>query len=164
MDLYDWVVFGHIMAVILLFAAHGVSAYAMFRVRSEKDRARLSAILDMSSGSLMVAGIALIVVFVLGIGAAIMGDHFSKAWPWVAIVLLVVITGVMTPLAGTPMTRVRKALGMPVQGDKKTDPPRVPGTDEEVAAAQAALRPEISAIIGVAGVLILSWLMSAKPF
>lgn len=164
MDLYDWVVFGHIMAVILLFAAHGVSAYAMFRVRSENDRGRLSAILDMSSGSLMIAGIALIVVFVLGIAAAIMGDHFAKAWPWVAIVLMVVVTGLMTPLAGTPMTRVRKALGMPVQGDKKTDPPRVPGTDEEVAAAQAMVRPEIPAIIGVAGVLILSWLMRAKPF
>jgi len=164
MELYDWIVLGHVVAVILGLGAHGVSAFVLFRVRSEKDRTRLAAILDLSSGSLMVMGILLLVAIVLGIVAAVMGDHFSKFWPWAAIIIIVVVGGSMTPLAGTPLTRVRKALGMAVYGDKPTDPPRIPGTDEELAAAIAGVRPEIPTAIGIAGIAALSWLMHAKPF
>ena len=164
MDLYDWVVFGHIVAVILAFAGHGVSAIAMFAVRRERDRARLAAILDLSSSSLILAMIGLLVAMVLGIVAAIMGGHFAKFWPWAAIVILVVVIGSMTPLAGVPMNRVRKALGMKVYGDKPSDPPRIPGTDDELAVALAGVRPELPAAIGVAGIVVLSWLMRAKPF
>lgn len=164
MDLYDWVVLGHVITVILAFTAHGVSAFAMFRIRAERDRARLAAILDLSGSSLAVASIGLLVGIVLGIAAAIMGGHFAKLWPWVSIVVLVIVSGLMTPLAGIPMNGVRRVLAMGGQGDKPTDPPRVPGTDEELAAALARVRPELPAAIGIAGIVILSWLMRARPF
>ncbi len=164
MDLYGWVVFGHIVAVILAFTGHGVSAFAMFAVRRERDRVRLAAILDLSAGSLIVSSIGLLVAIILGIAAAIMGDHFAKFWPWAAIAIVVVVIGTMTPFAGTPMNGVRKALGLKVYGDKPTDPPRIPGTDEELAAALARIRPEIPAVIGVVGIVVLAWLMRAKPF
>jgi hypothetical protein len=35
-DLYGWVVFCHIIAVILAFAAHGVSAWVMRRDRDPR--------------------------------------------------------------------------------------------------------------------------------
>lgn len=164
MDLYGWVVVGHVIAVILAFAAHGVSAFAMFRVRAERDPARLAAILELSSSSLAIAGVGLLVAIVLGIVAAVMGGHFAKFWPWAAIIILVVVIGSMTPLAGIPMNRVRKALGLAVQGDKPTDPPRVPAPPDELTAALAAVRPEIPTAIGVAGIVALTWLMRAKPF
>ena len=164
MDLYGWVVFGHVVAVILGLGAHGGSAFAMFRVRRETDRSRMAAILEVSSSSLLVANIGLLVAIVLGIVAAVMGGHFSRFWPWAAIIVLVIVIGLMTPLAGIPMNNLRRALGMTVQGDKKGDPARVPGTDEEVATALARIRPELPAGIGVVGVGILTWLMEAKPF
>ena len=164
MDLYGWVVFGHVVAVILGLGAHGGSAFAMFRVRRETDRSRMAAILEVSSSSLMVASIGILVAIVLGIVAAVMGGHFSRFWPWAAIIVLVIVIGLMTPLAGIPMNNLRRALGMTVQGDKKGDPARVPGTDEEVATALARIRPELPAGIGVVGVGILTWLMEAKPF
>ncbi len=164
MDLYSWVVFGHIVAVILAFTGHGVSAFAMFAVRAERDRTRLAAVLDLSSRSLIVSMIGLLVAMILGIAAAIMGNHFANLWPWAAIIILVVVIGSMTPLAGNQMSAVRKVLGMKVYGDKAGDPPRVPGTDEELAAALARVRPELPAAIGVAGIVVLSWLMRAKPF
>lgn len=164
MDLYSWIVYGHIVAVILAFAAHGVSAFASFKVRSERDRGRLAAILDLSAWSLGAASVLLLVAIVLGIAAAIMGGHFSKFWPWASIIVLVVVIGSMTPLAGIPMNRVRTALGMRVQGDKPPDPPRVPAPDEELAAALAGIRPELPAAIGVAGIVLLAWMMRAKPF
>ena len=164
MDLYGWVVFGHVVAVILAFTAHGVSAFAMFRVRRESDRARIAAVLDLSSSSLIVSSIGMLVAIVLGIVAAVMGGHFAKFWPWAAIIILVVVIGSMTPLAGMPMNNLRKVLGLSVQGDKKGIPPRIPGTDDELAAALAGIRPELPAAIGVAGIVVLSWLMRAKPF
>ena len=164
MDLYGWVVFGHVVAVILGLGAHGGSAFAMFRVRRETDRSRMAAILEVSSSSLIVASIGLLVAIVLGIVAAVMGGHFSRFWPWAAIIILVIVIGLMTPLAGIPMNNLRRALGMTVQGDKKGDPARVPGTDEEVATALARIRPELPAGIGVVGVGILTWLMETKPF
>ena len=164
MDLYGWVVLGHVVAVILGLGAHGASAFAMFRVRRETDRSRMAAILEVSSSSLVVASIGLLVAIVLGIIAAVMGGHFSRFWPWAAIIVLVIVIGSMTPLAGIPMNNLRRALGMTVQGDKKGDPARVAGTDEEVATALARIRPELPAGIGVVGVGILTWLMEAKPF
>jgi ABC-type amino acid transport system permease subunit len=164
LDLYQWIVYAHILAVILSLMAHGVSAFAMFRLRSERDSARLAAILDLSGGTLMISSIGLLVAIVLGIIAAIAGGHFGKFWPWASIAVVVVIIGSMTPLAGTPLNRVRKALGMKVYGDKPTDPPRQPGTSEELAAALAGIRPELPAAIGVGGIAILAWLMRAKPF
>lgn len=164
MDLYGWIVFGHIVAVILSLAAHGVSAFAMFRVRTERDPARLAAILDLSSGSLMLASIGLLVAIALGIIAAVVGDHFTKFWPWASIIITIVVIGAMTPLAGIPMNNVRKTLGLRVQGDKPTDPPRQPGSTEELAAALARIRPELPATIGIGGIVILAFLMRVKPF
>lgn len=164
MDLYGWVVFGHIIAVILAFAAHGVSAFVMFRLRTERDRGRLAAILELSAGSLTIAGILLLVATVLGIAAAVMGDHFAKFWPWAAIIVLVVVFGSMTPLAAIPMNKVRAALAVGVPGDLTGATAGSGGTDEELAAALARIRPEIPAVIGVAGIVVLAWLMRAKPF
>jgi hypothetical protein len=114
LNLYGWVVVAHVSAVILAFAAHGVSMFAMYRIRTETDRSRIAAILDLSSDSLTVAGIGLLAAVVLGIIAAIIGGHFSRFWPWASIIVLVVAAGSMTPLADAPMTRIRHVLGRPV--------------------------------------------------
>ncbi len=161
MDLYIWIVIGHVFFAIVAFAAHGVSAFAAFRVRTSSDRAELRTLLDLSGTSLMAAGVALLLVVALGLWAAIMGGHFSRWWPWVAIGVLVVVTFAMTPLAAGPMRGMRAALGM---GADKSGAPLAPGTDAELAAAQAKLRPELTMAVGVIGLAVLVWLMEAKPF
>jgi len=163
-NLYGWVVLGHVLAVILALAAHGVSAFAMFRIRKEHERARLAAILDLSSSAVTVAGIAFLVAIVLGVAGALIDGQFSKLWPWASIVVLVVVIGAMTPLAAIPMNRVRRVLAVAVPGDRTGHTVGEAGTDDELAAALAAIRPEIPTAIGVAGVAILAWLMRAKPF
>jgi|SRR5919109_85466 hypothetical protein len=164
MDWYPWVVIAHVFTVIIAFGAHGVSAFAMFQIRRETDRARLAAILDLSATSLYTAGIALLVAVAFGILAAIMGGHFARLWPWVAIVVTAAVFGGMTPLAAIPMSEVRRAVGIQVRGDKPTDPPKAPASDAELAAAKARLRPELVAGIGVVAIAVLVWLMEAKPF
>ena len=164
MDWYPWVVLAHVVAVIVAFGAHGVSAFAMFRVKRETDRPRIAAVLDLSSTALIAAGIALIIALLLGLVAAIMGGHFSRLWPWVAIVIVVLVWLLMTPMAANPMTGIRAALGLPSRLDKKGDPPRQPASEAELAIAQARLQPELVAAIGVGAIVILVWLMEMKPF
>jgi hypothetical protein len=113
MDFYPWVVIAHVFFVIIAFAAHGTSAFAMFQARREADRPRLAAVLDLSQASLGIAGVALILGLVLGIVAAIMGGHFGRLWPWAAIGVVVVVFGVMTPVGANPMSDLRKSLGLP---------------------------------------------------
>jgi MFS family permease len=163
-EFYPWVVLGHVILVIVAFGAHGVSAFAMFAARREPDRQRLTAFLDMSTMSVNVAGFGLILGVVLGIVAAAMAGYFGRLWPWVSIVVVVIVFIAMTPMAARPMNGVRKALGQAVPGDKKDDPPRQPGTAEEVARAQARLNPGLVASIGLTGIVILVWLMEFKPF
>jgi hypothetical protein len=161
MDLYLGIVIAHVFFVIVAFAAHGVSAFSSFGVKRSSDRAELRTLLGLSGMSLGVAGVGLLLVVVFGIWAAIMGGHFSRAWPWVSIVVLVVVVFAMTPLAANPMRAMRVALG---EGKDKSGAPLTPGTDAELAAAQAKLRPEATMAIGVIGLLLLVWLMEAKPF
>ena len=164
MEFYPWIVVAHVFFVILAFGAHGVSAFAMFRAKSATDRAVIAAVLDLSSVSLVVAGVGLLIAVVLGIIAAMMGGHFARLWPWAAIVVVVLTWFAMTPMAAGPMNGVKKALGMPTRDDKKGDPPREPATDAELVAAQARLRPELVATVGLVAIAVLVWLMELKPF
>ena len=164
MDVYPWVVIAHVFFVIIAFGAHGTSAFAMLQARREGDRARLAAVLDLSQASLGLAGVALILAVLLGIAAAIIGGHFSRLWPWAAIAGVVVTFGVMTPLGANPMSDLRKSLGLPGRGDKPGQPSRLPGSNADVEAAQARLRPDLLSVIGIGAVAVLAWLMEAKPF
>jgi hypothetical protein len=160
MDLYPWVVAGHVFFVIVAFAAHGVSAFAMFRVKAEPDRARLAALLDLSQSALLIAGVGLLITIALGIVAGIMGDWFGRWWIWVSIAVLVVVVGMMTPFAANPLDRVRSAVGLRNRHEKTF----APKSDEELRAAQAALRPGLVMGVGVVGIALLVWLMELKPF
>jgi hypothetical protein len=161
MDLYPWIVIAHVFFVILAFGAHGASAFAIFRVKTATDRAELRTLLDLSGTSLIVAGIALLLAILLGIWAAIMGGHFSRAWPWVSIGVLVVVVIAMTPLAANPMRELRAVLGI---GNDKSGAPLQAGTDDQLVAANAKLRPEATMVVGVVGIALLVWLMEGKPF
>lgn len=161
MDIYPWIVIGHVFFVIVAFSAHGVSAFASFQIKRSSDRAELRTLLDLSGTALIAAGIGLLIVIVLGLWAAIIGGHFSRTWPWVSIAVLLVVTFAMTPLAANPMRGMRIALGI---GKDKSGAPLTPGSDAELAAAKAKLRPEATMAVGVIGLLVLVWLMEAKPF
>jgi hypothetical protein len=163
-EFYPWIVLAHVVFVIVAFGAHGTSAFAMFQARRDPDRTRLAAVLDLSQASLGIAGVALLLAVLLGIIAAVMGGHFGRLWPWAAIGVVVIMFGVMTPIGANPMSDLRKALGMRGRGDRPDDPPRQPGTDADVRAAQARLRPELLTAIGIVAIAVLVWLMEAKPF
>ncbi len=159
--MYEALVVVHVVAALAFVAAHAVSAFVMYRVKVETDRTRIEAYLDLSARSLPIAFVALLVLLAAGVAAGISGAFFGKLWIWASIVVLVVVLGTMTPFAAIPMNRLRRALGLPT----RAEPTRTaPGSDEEVAAAQAALRPQLAASLGGLGIVVLVALMSVKPF
>jgi hypothetical protein len=165
MELYPLVVVGHVFFVVVALGAHGVSALTMFEVKRESDRARLAAILDLSSRSFPAASVALGLAVLLGIAATVMGSHGGRLWVWVSVGVLVALMVVMAPLAAAPMSRVRRALGLLAERNGPgVDPEREPLSDAELDVARAALRPGRVTAIGLAGTLVLVWLMEVKPW
>jgi amino acid transporter len=73
-----WIVFLHVLGAFMFVAGHGVSMFAVFAVRKERDRAKLATLLDLSGWSLAVAGIGLLVLFVSGIVAGIVLQSFGR--------------------------------------------------------------------------------------
>lgn len=162
--MYEVLVLVHVLAILIFAGAHLVSAVAMFQARSTSDRGRLTAILGRSQQALMVAFIALLVSLLAGVVLAFLGNWWGRLWIWASIGLIVVVGGLMTPMAAIPMNQLRGALGIQVGKLKEGEPPAVPQDDATVAAARARLRPEVVLAIGVAGYLAIVWLMTAKPF
>lgn len=159
-----WIVFLHVAGAFAFVAGHGVSMFVAFQLRRERDRARMGALLDISTWSLTAAGIGLLVLLVTGILAGIVLGSFGRAWIWVSLVLFIVIGGLMTPIGGIHLNKIRLALGQRIRGMKPTDPDPVPASDPELAALLDSRRPELLLLVGGGGFLVILWLMMFRPF
>jgi hypothetical protein len=106
--------------------------------------------------------VGLLLLLVGGIWAAIYANHFSRIWPWAALVLLVAIIVAMYAIATPYFRRLREAVGATGRGQPATA--NATGSDEDVAelAAHAPVMPLTG--VGVAGLLLILWLMVVKPF
>jgi hypothetical protein len=156
--MYSWLVFVHLLGVFGFLMSHGVAAFVAFRVRTEKDLIALRTLLALSGQSSAVMFISLLTLLAGGISAAIVG-HISRNWPFAALVVLIVVSGLMSATTGRQLRKIRVAAGF-TTGIKVTREAK----PEELAASQAAFNPWASAVTGGAGLAIILWLMVLKPF
>lgn len=163
MDLYPWLVFVHVVSVILAFLGHGASAATALRLRSERDPVRIAALLDLSQWSLTAAGVGILVVLVSGIVAGIVRGWWGQGWIWLSLVLFVVVGGLMTPLGGSYLNQVRRAVGVPTR-DTKGDAAARPLEPAELEVLLRSPKPMQVAALGIAGLVVITWLMMFKPF
>src|SRR4029079_8018566 len=154
-----WIVLLHVLWRFMFVAGHGVSMFVVFQVRREHNRARLAPLLDLSGWSLGVAGIGLLILFVSGIVAGIVLGSWGQTWLWVALVLFIVISLVMTPVGGTYLRNLRLAIGQRPRNAKPGDPDPVPATDAQLAAMRASRAPELLLLLGGGGFVGILWLM-----
>jgi MFS family permease len=159
-----WIIFLHVAGAFMFAAGHGVSMFVAFRVRKERDRTRLAALLDLSAGSLNVAGIGLLVLLVAGILAGIVAASFDRWWIWISLVLLVVIGVAMTPIGSNHFSKVRAAIGQRTRRLKPADPDPVPVADAELEALLVSRVPETLLLLGAGGFIVILWLMRFRPF
>jgi hypothetical protein len=90
-DWYPWIKLLHVVGGFGFVLAHGASAFAAIRIRSEREPARVAALLDLSGASIGVMYISLLVLLAAGIAAGFIGSFWGEAWIWVAIGVLVVV-------------------------------------------------------------------------
>lgn len=159
MDWYPWVVLAHVLAAFGFALSHGVSAYAAFAIRREREPQRVGALLDLSGIAIGGMYASLGILLLAGIAAAIMGDWFGSGWPWAAIALLVLIAVAMYAMGTRYYAEVRTAVGK-----GRGDPPPPPASADELAALLDNRRPEVLALVGLVGFGLIVWLMELKPF
>jgi hypothetical protein len=158
---YPWLVFVHVLAAFAFVLAHGASAFAAFRIRAERDRQRIIALLDLSRWSAGLMYWSLLVLVLAGVAAGIMGSWFGRLWIWVAIGVLVAVSASMLAFASPYYARVRAAVGQVPNG---RGPAPEPVSAADLAALLDSRRPETIAAMGAAGLAALVWLMVFKPF
>jgi hypothetical protein len=159
-----WFIFLHVAGAFAFVAGHGVSMFVAFRLRRERDRARIAALLDASAGSLGLAFIGLLVLFLSGILAGIVLGSFGRWWIWISLAILLVVAGAMTPLGSIHYGRVRAAIGQRTRNLKPSDPDPVPVSDAELDAVLTSTSPMSLLYLGAGGFLAILWLMMFRPF
>jgi MFS family permease len=163
-NLYPWVILLHVVGAFMFAASHGVAIWMAIQISRERDRARMGALLDLSSLSLGGVYTGLVLLLIGGIWGGIIGNWFDKVWIWAALVLLIAITVVMY-LVATPYFRtLRGALGIKSQYGPKDAPDPVALPDSEVVALAQRSPVAILSAVGVGGLLLILWLMVVKPF
>jgi len=164
MDWYPWIVLLHVLGAFGFVFAHGASGFAAFRIRSERDPARVAALLDMSGTSLGLMYVSLLILLIGGITAGFMGGYWGSLWIWVAIGVLVLVIGAMYPMGSQHYAKVRRAVGIKAYGDPKDAVPPEPLSGPELEAILSSSRPFALAAIGGIGLGVIIWLMVVKPF
>jgi hypothetical protein len=166
MDLYPWLKLVHILGAFLFVGAHGVSMFVGFRLRGQTDRARLSALLDLSLVATYVMYVGLLTLVIAGVWDGILGAWFTsgRLWLWAAVIILVVVAGAMYPMGTEPLQRIRWSLGLKTQKDMTAQLGPSPASDDVLQGQLAAWNPVRPAIVGFGGIVIITWLMVMKPF
>lgn len=170
MDLTPWLPqlrLVHVLAAFAFVLVHGASAMVAFKLRGERDRARIQALLELSNAYLTWLYLAFLVLLLAGILSGVAGGYWTSGryWLWASLGLLAAIVVVMYVIATPHFDALRHALGMPTFNDvqKKQDPPP-PATDADLARLLDSPRPIQAAAIGVGGIAIIVALMMLKPF
>lgn len=143
---------------------HGASAAVALRLRQERELERVRALLDLSGATLGAFYVALLVLLVTGIAAGVIGGWWSRAWIWLALVVFILTVAAMYVLASSYFSSLRRAAGMPYFELGKGQQAGPPATPAELAALVDSWRPALIAWTGAAGLVVIIWLMLAKPF
>ena len=160
--MYEWIVLLHIVGAFVFVLSHGASAWMAMLLRRERDRAKISALLELSTASIGGTYVGLLLLMIGGIWAGIYANHFGRGWIWAAVAVLVVVIVVMYAVATPYFVRLRAAAGMATRGSAPDPGLRV--SDDELAALAARAPVAVLLGVGLGGLLMILWLMVLKPF
>jgi cytochrome bd-type quinol oxidase subunit 2 len=151
-----WVVL-HILGVASFLLAHGVSMFAIYRLRAlDLDRGRIADTITFSGATAKPMYLSLIVLTVAGFVAGYQGKWLDDWWIWIAVAVLVATTALMTLIAKPYFKRVSAACAMRPSGVPRT-------SDEELGELVRSGTTHLITAIGAGGLAIIIWLMVTKP-
>jgi hypothetical protein len=159
--IYPWLVWLHVFGAFLFAFGHGTSAVVAFKVRGERERPRIAALLEVSQLSQGAMYVGLVLLLAGGIAAGVVGQWFGQLWLWAAIAVLVLVLILMYSIASPYYGQLRGSLGQAAYQRKGA--PSQPLSDAAVVALLQSRRPEALTAIGTIGLAIILWLMVFKP-
>ena len=155
--LYRWTIFVHLVGVFTFLLAHGTSVSVAFKVRAERQPARIHALLELAGVTAGWMYFGLLLLMVGGVAAGFLGHWWGHGWMWASLGTLAAQMLLMYAFARGHYQRLRAMAGAMADGAPAEDAARL-------AALSAGARPWILAIAGVGGILFVLYLMMFKPF
>lgn len=154
---YQYWVFLHIAGVLGFVMSHGVSVAVAFRVRKERDPARMLSLLQLSLSSVTWLYVSILILIGAGVVAGFIGAWWDEGWIWTALILFVLTMVAMYALASTYYRRLRTIAEAMAGGSQAI-------TEERLAEVVSGPRAWVIAIVGFGSLLVILYLMLFKPF
>ena len=164
LSLVPWLIFLHVLSAFTFFLAHGTSVAMAFQIRRETDFARVRAMLDLSESTLIVMGIAFLIMGLSGLIMPFMLKLWGKGWIWASIVLMVIVFLQMTFMNEKRYKILRKLVGLPYRQGNTMFPAETAASQAEVEAHIKKLNLGELIVVGYVIPMIVLWLMVFKPF
>lgn len=154
---YNWWKFLHVAGVLAFVLFHGASVSASLRLRKERDRGRIAALMQFSGSTIRAMYVSLGWLIVFGAIAGWKGQYWNDGWFWLAIAILVAVAGEMSAVARPYYQKVKESVelrpsGVPRKSDEELD---------EILGSRVAL---VNAAVGFIALGAIAWLMIFKPF
>ncbi len=154
---YKYWVLLHLLGVLGLLGTHGVSIFAMYRIRGlVPDRDRIAETVAFSGTTVVPMYVSLLVLLVGGVGAALKGHYLTEPWIDLSILILVLTLLGMYALAKPYFQRVTAACAMRPSGVPRA-------SDEELIELIRGPRTHVISAIGTIGLVAIVALMVFKP-
>jgi hypothetical protein len=147
----------HLVGVMGFLITHGVSMWALFAVRTvENDRDSILGWCETSKRATTPMYISLGLLLLGGVAAGIDGSLFADWWLLGSLVLLLVLTALMSMVAGPHMKRLREGCTRWADGTYTL-------SDDDLRATLDGPATMIIAASGSIGLLVILYLMVFKP-
>ena len=159
-----WLLFLHTLSALTFFLAHGTSIAMAFQLRKETDFARIRAMLDLSGSTIIVMGIALLIMGLTGLTLPFILKLWGKVWIWASIVLMIAVVVQMGLMNDKRYKHLRRMVGLPYMIGGKQFPAEEPAAQAEVEAHIKGMKFYDLLIVGLGIPVIVLWLMVFKPF
>jgi hypothetical protein len=161
---YIYLLFGHLLGVVIFAAGHGISMAMLALMRRERNVDRLRAMLDMSLGGLFATYGGLLLIIGFGIWLGFAGGWWGAGWLWTSIAILVGIMALMMYMGVTYFSRIREAVGLlPYRFTRSVTLGPV-ATEAELAALLQSPKAGLTMTLGTLSLIALLVLMILKPY
>lgn len=148
--------FVHLVGVFGFLLAHGTSVAVTLKLRKERDRGRIAALIGLSGETIVWFYVSLGVLLFGGVAGAFSGRLWGQRWIWASLAVLVVSSLAMVGMAKPYFRRVNDKLRIRASGVPQA-------SDEEIEEILSGPRPLVLAAIGFVSLALLLWLMVYKP-
>ncbi|MEX0755954.1 MAG: cupredoxin domain-containing protein [Actinomycetota bacterium] len=154
--MYRWWVFVHLLGVVGLVTSHGLSVFALLRIRAESDPARVTHLIEISGTSMPAFYVSLLFLLMGGVGAAFNGDWWGEGWIWYSLILLLVTFGLMSAIAGPYFRKLGLVATSRADGSDTV-------SEEEFTRLRRSSTGWTISLIGFGGFLLILTMMFWKP-